>query len=85
MSWDQVLMVFVDLITNNGGGKDFFVTAKEIVDVTGLSHQSVSRNLAVCVKDGFLVKKEFFTNKGRVVRYYLKDDEVFRFVEKFLR
>jgi len=80
-------MVFVDLMLKDGDVifKDFYVTTKDIVKVTGLSPQSVSKNLSVCVKDGFLRKEEFFTGQGRVVRYYVNNNELVTFVERFLR
>jgi len=86
MSWDTVLMAFVDLmLSKDGVYSDFYVTRKDIVALTDLSPTAISNNLSVCVKDGWLRRVEINNGGGREVRYYIDNGELVRFVNKFLR
>ena len=88
MGWDNTLMAFVDLLLQKNmlsHYEDFYVTRKDIVDVTGLSETAVSNNLRVCVRDGWLRRVEFNNGFGREVRYYVNNRELVSFVNKFLR
>lgn len=87
MSWDQVLMAFVDKMLESEvvDLDSFFITNKDVVDFTGLSSQSVSNNLSVCVKRGWLRKEDSFTGGGRETRYYINNSELVSFVDKYLR
>ena len=77
-------MAFVDKMLSSNDD-DFYVTRGDIIEFTGLSPCAVSNNLSVCVKSGWLRREENISNKGREVRYYLNNDELFDFVEKYLR
>ncbi len=88
MGWDNTLMAFVDLLIQKNmlsNYKDFYVTRNDIVLVTGLSEPAVTNNLSVCVRDGWLRRVEINNGFGREVRYYISNNELISFVNKFLR
>lgn len=90
MSWDQVLMAFVDKMLNSdidiNNVQDFYITRQDVITFTGLSATAVSNNLSVCVKNCWLRRVEVPNgNKGRVVRYYIGEREIDIFVKSFLR
>ena len=86
MGWDTVLMVFVDLMLSRGGfDREFYVTRNDIVKLTNLCPTTVSNNLSVCVKNGYLRRVDFNTGGGREVRYYVASNELSFFIDKFLR
>jgi len=87
VSWDGVLMGFVDLMLSKDDVcfKEFYVTHAELVAVTGLCATAVSNNLSVCVKGGWLRRVDFNDGGGRKVRYYINNDELVLFVNKYLR
>lgn len=87
MSWDNVLMAFVDKMVADGVSRDdqdFFITRNDVVAFTGLSCTAVSHNLSLCVKNGWLRREESRYSGGREVRYYLNNKELFAFVDKYL-
>jgi len=86
MSWDNILMIFVDiLVESNINHDDFYVTRADLLKYTDQSPCSISNNLSVLVKRGWLRREETITNTGREVRYYINNDEIVNFVNKFLR
>jgi len=86
MSWDNVLMVCVDIMLNSDKDiGDFYVTRKDIMRFVNVSEQSVTSNLSVLVKRGWLRRVEFYNGFGREVRYYINNFEIVNFVNKFLR
>lgn len=81
-------MIFVDILMNSEKEmSDFYVTRKDILEHTDLSPVSVSNNLTVLVKNGWLKRVESFNGNcsGREVRYYINNVEIVNFVNKYLR
>lgn len=88
MSWDNILMIFVDILLNSDKElNDFYVTRSDIMKFTDLNEKSVSNNLSVLVKNGWLKRVELWNGNcsGREVRYYINNFEIINFVNKFLR
>lgn len=80
-------MVFVDkfLSDDSSSLNDFFITHSDVMSFTGLNSCSVSNNLSVCVKNGWLRREYINNGAGREVRYYFNGKDIIGFVQKYLR
>jgi len=85
LSWDAVLMAVVELLRNSDFDDSFFVTRKDLIPLLDISSSSISSNLSVCVKNGWLRREDFYTKHGREVRYYVANTDLLVFVDRFLK
>lgn len=79
----DVLIEITKFIENNNTVK---FTHSDVVNITGLSESSVTKNLSRLLKQDYITREFYYKDgcQGRFVRYSIKSNNIIRFVNEVL-